>query len=304
MSNTLALVFAWMSEHPVITGTFLTVLFGAWVNWATYKRTPTEWAQYQQEHPWKALAIRLSRIAFPHLRKIPQLAPFFPQDPPASGGGGKSKDLASNLMQRTGIALAILACAVACARVDARAPVTREVARDASINLGEVVNDRVMQRCAAVWVSEDILVTAAHCVPGAELGSVWSYWYDHNQHGARFLAANEGTDVAALQVSMPAPPHSWTYIVHAPDGVWTSVFDRETGEQAALISDGRLVTNLSKGSSGGGVFWEKGLAGIVTRRSVFGGTGYATAEEVAELVRAAEKVKLIEITPNSWEDPL
>lgn len=74
----------WLAAHPVVRGALwmlLVAVVGAFVNWVTYKRTDYEWAIYQREHPRLAFVIRVCRAIFPHLRKIPALAAFFP--PPA-----------------------------------------------------------------------------------------------------------------------------------------------------------------------------------------------------------------------------
>jgi hypothetical protein len=81
---------AWLLAHPAthaVLGMLAIVSFFAWVNWVTWRRTPADWARYQLEKPRRALALRISRALFPHLRKFfPQLAPFLPPtDPPELG---------------------------------------------------------------------------------------------------------------------------------------------------------------------------------------------------------------------------
>lgn len=86
----LAAIETWLAAHPVVRGALIMLaiaVLGAVYNWVTYKRTPEEWARYQLEYPWRAFVIRVMRIVFPHLRKIPALKPFFP-DAPTSGTGG------------------------------------------------------------------------------------------------------------------------------------------------------------------------------------------------------------------------
>lgn len=80
----------WFAAHPVARGAAYAVgiaFAGAFVNWVTFKRTAEEWDKYQAAHPRLAQLIRLSRAVFPHLRKIPALAPFIPA--PESKDGGK-----------------------------------------------------------------------------------------------------------------------------------------------------------------------------------------------------------------------
>jgi hypothetical protein len=40
----------------------------------TFKRTPEEWAAYEKANPRSAAVIRVSRIIFPHLRKLIPMA--------------------------------------------------------------------------------------------------------------------------------------------------------------------------------------------------------------------------------------
>lgn len=85
----LAAIETWLAAHPVVRGALFAILVavaGAFVNWVTYKRTEEEWARYQAEHPRLALLIRICRAIFPHLRKIPALAPFFPTPESKRGG--------------------------------------------------------------------------------------------------------------------------------------------------------------------------------------------------------------------------
>lgn len=72
---------AWLAAHPVIQGvlwSLVVVLVGALFNWVSYKRTPEEWAAFDKASPRLAKFVRVMRILFPHLRKIPALAPFIP----------------------------------------------------------------------------------------------------------------------------------------------------------------------------------------------------------------------------------
>lgn len=74
-------VVAWLAAHPVARGmlTMLAIpLVGVFFNWATWKRTPEEWALYQVVHPNLSRLIKITRAVLPHLRKIPSLAPFLP----------------------------------------------------------------------------------------------------------------------------------------------------------------------------------------------------------------------------------
>lgn len=89
MSGMLASLIPWFAGHPILEGVawaMLVALVGAFVNWVTYKRTPEEWAAYQLAHPWRATLIRICRVIFPHLKKIPQIAALFPveEDKPKS----------------------------------------------------------------------------------------------------------------------------------------------------------------------------------------------------------------------------
>lgn len=79
----LAAIETWLAAHPVVRGALWMLLLavaGAFINWVTYKRTPEEWASYELAHPRRAMVIRVCRIVFPHLRKIPALRPLFPAD--------------------------------------------------------------------------------------------------------------------------------------------------------------------------------------------------------------------------------
>lgn len=71
---------AWLNAHPIASGALYMVLVavvGAFINWVTYKRTPKAWAMYELAYPRRAALIRVCRAIFPHLRKVPALAPFF-----------------------------------------------------------------------------------------------------------------------------------------------------------------------------------------------------------------------------------
>jgi hypothetical protein len=85
-----ATIATFLAAHPVVQGILsmlLLALVGAYFNWVTFKRTPEEWEAYQKAHPRLAMVIRVSRAIFPHLRKIPALAPFLP---PAEKSDGAS----------------------------------------------------------------------------------------------------------------------------------------------------------------------------------------------------------------------
>lgn len=75
---------AWLAAHPILT-MIIVVAVGAFVNWVTYKRTPAAWKAYEAAHPRRAAFIRIMRVVFPHLRKIPAIAVFLPPpDPPTT----------------------------------------------------------------------------------------------------------------------------------------------------------------------------------------------------------------------------
>jgi hypothetical protein len=81
----LSTLSAWFAAHPMVKGALLALLaavVGAFINWVTYKPTEADWAAYQLEHPRLALMIRICRAVFPHLRKIPAIAAWFPPDDP------------------------------------------------------------------------------------------------------------------------------------------------------------------------------------------------------------------------------
>jgi small-conductance mechanosensitive channel len=67
----------WLAAHPVVRGALWMLaigLAGTFYNWVTFKRTPEEWAAYEKANPRKAAVIRISRIIFPHLRKLVPMA--------------------------------------------------------------------------------------------------------------------------------------------------------------------------------------------------------------------------------------
>ncbi len=75
---------AWLAAHPILTMLLIGAV-GALVNWITYKRTPEEWKAYEAAHPRRAALVRIMRVVFPHLRKIPAIAMFLPPpDPPTT----------------------------------------------------------------------------------------------------------------------------------------------------------------------------------------------------------------------------
>lgn len=123
----------WLAAHPVVEGILLALLvplFGSFVTWVTWQRTPAAWAIYQAEHPYRAWLIRFCRAVFPHLRKLPQLAPFFPPDdptqkpvtvqPPERKGNGET-------VQRLGMLAVIVLFLVGCPRPIPQTP--REMVR-------------------------------------------------------------------------------------------------------------------------------------------------------------------------------
>jgi hypothetical protein len=74
----------WLAAHPILTMLIVGAV-GALVNWITYKRTPEEWKAYELAHPKRAAFVRIMRVVFPHLRKIPAIAVFLPPpDPPTT----------------------------------------------------------------------------------------------------------------------------------------------------------------------------------------------------------------------------
>ena len=78
-----ATIDAFLLAHPAVRGVFYVLGFiamGALYNWVTFKRTAAEWDAYAAAHPKRAAFIRFMRAVFPHLRKIPALAPFIPAD--------------------------------------------------------------------------------------------------------------------------------------------------------------------------------------------------------------------------------
>lgn len=84
---------AFLAAHPVVRGVLWMIAIaaaGSWVNWVTWKPTPEEWEAYQAAHPTRVKWLRISRAIFPHLRKIPALAPFLAPPPPSNPEGPKS----------------------------------------------------------------------------------------------------------------------------------------------------------------------------------------------------------------------
>jgi hypothetical protein len=80
-----ASIDAFLIAHPVWRGALYVVTLiaiGTLYNWVTFKRTTEEWDAYAATYPKRAAFIRFMRAVFPHLRKIPALAPFIPADEP------------------------------------------------------------------------------------------------------------------------------------------------------------------------------------------------------------------------------
>ncbi len=168
----------------------------------------------------------------------------------------------------------------------ARSPVAHEDARSASVAFVTMVNGSYRAVCGGVWIDETRIVTAAHCVRSAEVGSTYSIALlddvENGQvvdaHGARLVVAAKEDDVAVLAVAMPPPhPHAWLPIADAKanaevrEGWLVShehgiPFDTESAEVRGDTIDLEPLT----GASGSGVFTSDGLVGICVRRATHG----------------------------------
>jgi S1-C subfamily serine protease len=184
--------------------------------------------------------------------------------------------------------LIALIAAVSCAKVpEPKVGISPSDLRGATVALVE--DGRPF--CAGVWVSEDTIVTAEHCVRGSNLGDMLSYsmlpdfdytWHSIEEHRAKLVSVGK-PDLAVLRVSMPSPhPHNSVNIAEGVADGATVYTVGHPGGTAYVLSRGFVdttritlapngnegkfvhVTSASWfGSSGGGAFDEKGdLVGI------------------------------------------
>lgn len=236
----LAAITTWLAAHPVVRGALwmlLVALIGALYNFVTYKRTAEEWERYQRAKPRRAAFIRLMRIVFPHLRKIPALKPFFPDDPTPPKSDGTYRGIlppdpprggSSPINRLAWLKLGIGAIAAATMLVgcppSARTPSAQDVASMAisTVALGvRIADEHCVSRAAAIFNAGDkqgsldlamkckqhynaarsALMAAAYAVDG---------WSDAKNHGKAVCAVSEAATSLSFTVRLLKESKAWT----------------------------------------------------------------------------------------------